>query len=120
MTTNREDQQMSTYPPETAAGLLKMREDWLKVITVPAQHGGFDVALVIDGSYDPAYYDATDLKRSWARRLMDALAADGLPLGVPLAECAGRAAVLGGEPVPALPAVPDFPDTTPETREETA
>ncbi len=31
--------------------LLKRREDRLRVIVVPGDHGGYDVALVLDGTY---------------------------------------------------------------------
>lgn len=90
------------YPPVTTAGLLKIREDWLKVIAVPSPHGGFDIALVIDGTYSLDHYDPTELLRTWNVRIREALAQDGLPLGVPISKCPGRAAVLGDEPMPAL------------------
>lgn len=61
---------------------LKSREDWLRVVAIPSPYGGFDVALVIDGSYS---LDAGPRRvvRGHAERLMEALAADGVPLGRP-------------------------------------
>ncbi|MFI7114006.1 hypothetical protein ACIBK9_47350 [Nonomuraea sp. NPDC050227] len=102
-----------TAPPETTAGLLKIREDWLKVIAIESPHGGFDIAVVIDGSYDRQYYDPADLKETWAKRLKAALAVDGLPLGVPLSQCPNKAALLGGEPMPALPVPSPAREETP-------
>lgn len=82
---------------ETTAGLLKSREDWLRVVAIPAPHGGFDIALVIDGSYDFLLNDPRPLQASWLRRVKAALAADGLPVGVPLADCPGAAAMHGAD-----------------------
>ncbi|MGI5274704.1 hypothetical protein ACQEUU_37105 [Nonomuraea sp. CA-218870] len=88
---------MSIYPPETTAALLKMREEWLRVVAIPSKHGGFDIAVVIDGSYDATYYDPTDVAKGWLNRIGEALARDGLPLGVPINACSGRATVFGGD-----------------------
>lgn|GEM_PF-5699861 len=96
---------MSAYPPETTAALLKMREDWLRVVAVPSRYG-FDIAVVVDGTYSLDGYDPAEVARGWLDRIKAALAADGLPLGVPLGECAGRAAVLGDESLPVLPPGP--------------
>ncbi|MEV0584055.1 hypothetical protein [Nonomuraea sp. NPDC050310] len=95
-----------TYPPETVAGLLKVREDWLRVMAIPSKHGGIDVVLVIDGSYSLDRYDPSELEREWDARIRAAFATDGLPLGVPLKDCPGRATVLGGEPDPTEPERP--------------
>lgn len=88
---------MSIYPPETTAALLKMREEWLRVVAIPSKHGGFDIAIVIDGSYDSTYYDPTGVAKGWLKRIGEALARDGLPLGVPINDCPGRATVFGGD-----------------------
>ena len=71
------------------ADLFKRREDHFRVVVVPNRWGGFDVALVIDGGYaDPAdaRYNADDFKR----QIEAALAADGMPYGVPLNPETGR------------------------------
>jgi len=62
---------------------LKSREDWLRVIAIPGAHGGFDIALVIDGTY-AVDSGVRRLVRSHAERLMAALKADGTPLGRPV------------------------------------
>lgn len=62
---------------------LKSREDWLRVIAIPGAHGGFDIALVIDGTY-AVDSGVRRLVRSHAERLMAALKADGMPLGRPV------------------------------------
>ncbi|MET8985896.1 hypothetical protein ABZW49_10645 [Nonomuraea wenchangensis] len=71
------------------ADLFKRREDHFRVVVVPNRWGGYDVALVIDGSYaNPAdaRYHADDFKR----QIEAALAADGMPYGVPLNPETGR------------------------------
>lgn len=92
-----------SYPPETTAGLLKLHEDWLRVVAIPSKHGGFDIAVVVDGSYSLDGYDPVQVEKSWLERIKAAMETDGLPLGVPLSKCPGRAAMLGEEPLPVLP-----------------
>jgi hypothetical protein len=71
------------------AALLKRREDHFRVVVVPNRWGGYDVALVIDGSYaNPA--DARRVADDFKRQIEAALAADGMPYGVPLSPEAGR------------------------------
>lgn len=71
------------------ADLFKRREDHFRVIVVPNRWGGYDVALVIDGSYaDPA--DARRNADDFKRQVEEALAADGFPYGVPLNPETGR------------------------------
>lgn len=71
------------------ADLFKRREDHFRVIVVPNRWGGYDVALVIDGSYaDPA--DARHNADDFKRQIEAALAADGMPYGVPLNPESGR------------------------------
>lgn len=71
------------------ADLFKRREDHFRVVVVPNRWGGFDVALVIDGSYaDPA--DARRVADDFKRQIEEALAADGVPYGIPLNPETGR------------------------------
>lgn len=71
------------------ADLFKRREDHFRVVVVPNRWGGYDVAMVIDGSYgDPA--DARRVADDFKRQIEAALAADGMPYGVPLNPETGR------------------------------
>lgn len=71
------------------ADLLKRREDWLQTVVIPNRWGGYDVALILDGSYaDPA--DARVNAEDFRRQILEALAADGYPAGVPLNSATGR------------------------------
>lgn len=71
------------------ADLFKRREDHFRVVVVPNRWGGYDVALVIDGSYaNPA--DARRNADDFKRQIEAALAADGMPYGVPLNPETGR------------------------------
>ncbi|MDH2424808.1 hypothetical protein [Sphaerisporangium sp. TRM90804] len=76
------------------ADLFKRREDHFRVVVVPNRWGGYDVALVIDGSYaNPA--DARHSADDFKRQIEEALAADGYPYGVPLNSATGRPQVVG-------------------------
>ncbi|MFD1546946.1 hypothetical protein [Nonomuraea guangzhouensis] len=71
------------------ADLFRRREDHFRVVVVPNRWGGYDVALIIDGSYaDPA--DARRVADDFKRQIEEALAADGMPYGVPLNSETGR------------------------------
>ncbi|MEV4181660.1 hypothetical protein AB0J28_09455 [Streptosporangium canum] len=71
------------------ADLFKRREDHFRVVVVPNRWGGYDVAVVIDGSYgDPA--DARHSADDFKRQIEAALTADGFPYGVPLNAVTGR------------------------------
>lgn len=91
-----------SYPPETIAGLLKLHEDWLRIVAIPGKHGGFDIAVVIDGTYNLDSADPVQVEKGWRDRIAAAMETDGLPLGVPLSRCPGRAKLLGGEEIPEL------------------
>lgn len=62
---------------------LNERRQWLTVRTVPSEGGhGFDVVLVLDGSYTFAN-DAEDMARFMSEVLSEAMRSDGLaPVGV--------------------------------------
>lgn len=64
------------------ADFFKWREDWMRFIAVPNRHGNYDVAIVVDGGYGLA--DALRNAEDYRRKLAAAMAADGLPMGVPL------------------------------------
>lgn len=71
------------------ADLFKRREDHFRVVVVPNRWGGYDVAVVIDGSYgDPA--DARVNADDFKQQIEAALAADGMAYGVPLNSVSGR------------------------------
>lgn len=71
------------------ADLFKRREDHFRVVVIPNRWGGYDIAMVIDGSYgDPA--DARVNADDFKRQIENALAADGMPYGVPLNPETGR------------------------------
>jgi len=72
----RKDTRMS----ETASW-LKSRENWLRVVAIP-NHGGFEIALVIDGTYS-LESGPKRVARHHIERIMAALEADGLPLRRP-------------------------------------
>lgn len=58
---------------------LRERREWLHVRAVPSvRGGGYDVALVLDGSYT-IRSDAEDMARFMAGILAEAMRADGLP-----------------------------------------
>lgn len=58
---------------------LKSRENWLEVVAIPNPGGGFDIALVIDGSYS-LESGPQRVARGHLERILSALKADGLPL----------------------------------------
>lgn len=66
-------------PVSETAKWLKSREGWLRVIAVPAPSGGFEIAVVIDGSY-ALEAGPRRIARGHAERIAAALRADGAGL----------------------------------------
>jgi hypothetical protein len=64
-----------------AADWLKSREDWLRVIATPNIHGGFDIAVVVDGTYSIDHNNPRELCQRFANQIAVAMKTDGVSLG---------------------------------------
>jgi hypothetical protein len=60
-----------------ARDFLAARRRWLRIRTVPGEHGGHDIAIVVDGSYSDAG-DAQRLGEYWAGQLAEVLADENI------------------------------------------
>lgn len=90
-----------------AADFFKWREDWLQLVPVRNQHGGWDVHLVVDEGYG----DLADALRhcdNYRHKIEQACTDDGMPLGMRRSPLRLRAEVVDQRP-PSLPA-PDPED----------
>jgi hypothetical protein len=66
------------HDPETAAEFLRSRATWLRVEAVDRDRGGWDVVLVIDGTYS-SHVEKTEMVHYFQRWLLEVILAEGIP-----------------------------------------